>query len=208
MAPIIEPRLAWDREEGRDASIEHRLDRLERMIESLIERDGSARYKSFLRDDSRPEWPRHSDLQLSAPHPIEEVPGHPQGLANLPHLSEDQIANIHAEAERVAQQAAREVDRANRDRQRALEDSQRMAQLQARQSAQDVHGQVALETRRNILEARRKALQKQLQEIEEQLERIEEEHLEVDKKDKAPKRPSTNVDSREPSQDEARPVAR
>jgi len=199
LAPLAEPRLAWDRKERDDADIERRLDRLERMIESLVDHDGGIRPKRVRRGDDGQDL-----FGGDAPPPADvlQMPVEP-GQWNS-----ENLAKFHAEADRAARMAAREVERANREAQRAIEESQRSAALLAELSTKDFQSMPNPKEHRKALQVQREALRRQLEAIEWQLRQLEDQGDREGAKIKPPKRPAPDSGTIAPSTDKLPAVSR
>ncbi len=135
---------------GRRAPLEDRLDRLERMVESLLEHQGG---KEKNRGDARPN---------PKPHPMPHPAPHPDAR---PGPSEKQLREIHEQAERAAQEGIRQAERAAQEAVRAAEraarDIEKRTAEQSRRQEQELQRHI-----REITQQAERAAQHQAREAE------------------------------------------
>lgn len=149
MAPAPAPRPGRVRADGGN-ELERRLDRLERMVESLVGREKGPGPDKKVPDGN---WGPKPEFNLKFDH---NFPG----------------PEFHQEMEKMQRDVQREVERAHREVERAHRESQGMAKRaeEDRGRGEDMRRQSA-KARRQALEAQRRAIEKQLEALDRELER-------------------------------------
>lgn len=157
--------VAWTPHPAANPSIERRLERLERMVESLIDREKPAPKRSenymLYRSDNLPSYNVPSSRYGS------------NGSLSKPRFDSrsalEEVARAQELASREAERAAKELDRAvrelAREQQRSNADTYALHPLKS-----------SLQAQRDALEAQRQSLERQLKSIEKQLEDIKKQH--------------------------------
>lgn len=143
-----------------EASLERRLERLERLVESLLERDkkrapSSGHAPSFM--DGK-HWENFS----------KELQAEMEKMGKLG-LNEEMMARIKEQARKAGERAAQEAKRASEQYERAL--SQLMDKLHSEHP--EVSHKTHLDQQRQQLEAQRRSLEKQMENLERQMARLE-----------------------------------
>jgi hypothetical protein len=182
--PEAPPVLAWNRPRPAQESIDRRLDRLERMLESLLERDGPPRPKDLdVKKSLEFKWVPPGDA--AAMHQdIAELPK--EWNLNPPNIpSEDELKHMVEQAHRQAAMATREAERAVREMERAASNAERMAKSKDRPGKTPRGRNLPLDAQRKDLQSQQRALQQQLKELERQLEHLEEQRQELEKQGSA-----------------------
>lgn len=151
-------------------ALERRLDRLERMVESLMRRE--------LGPAGLPDAKDRKEKGKDVPPPGLEKP-----RVNVNDVQLN-VNDVQVEVQRALEQVAREVERATRQAEQAAAQGERAAErvrvrLEAAvQQRQQLDGKrVPLDAERQALHAQREQLQRQVEAIQHQMERLEE-HLE------------------------------
>lgn len=197
--PLAKPRRVAD-----NASLERRLERLERMVESLLEQQKAHK-------ETREAFSDEFDIQLKGPDwnqsfddakwrawedKWKEYGEHFAELAEKfseSGLKED-LARIQQEAARAAELATRALERAVRE----AEQAKNQALLRLRADNREA-GKQTLERQRQLLESQRRALEEQIQALDRQLEHLEEQQdrLRQEEAEPSPREPS-NPAARQP----------
>jgi len=170
-------------------SLEERLERLERLVEKLVSREGvslkgEAGSPDSLKFHLGPDSATIARVVEAAKKAAKDA------KANLPDA--EMLARIHKEAEtaareaaregeRAAREAAREGERAAREAERAAREAVRATQQAIRQQQQEKyhaveHGKEArtqLEQKRRELEGQRRNLEREMESLERRMERLE-----------------------------------
>lgn len=182
-----------------DDSIERRLERLERLVESLLEREKGPKKRAEANpninvDVKVPKFQFDKDQFAKFAEDHKKLADKMQKFGP----SEDELARIKDQAKREAERATREVERAVKDVERAAQDAQRQAQASASRSsdresvAKQRHD---LEAQRNSLEKQMKALERQIERLEAEQGKIQSKRIEIEKKSKAQEPGSKSEDS-------------
>ncbi len=162
------------RKEHTDTSIEQRLDRLERMVETLLARDREKRKTDATKDFSF-NYKMQKDL-FDGDSAVRWKSGTPNGedMAKLKDFAKHQ-AEIAA---KDAQRAAREMDKTRQEIAQVGENSR-----SGRATKQFDDNRDQFEVERQQLEAQRKVLEKQMHALEKQLDRLNQEQVKVQHSD-------------------------
>jgi hypothetical protein len=171
-APAV-ARAGGKRKDRTDTSIEQRLDRLERMVETLLARD-KEKNKTDTRKDFSFNYKTPNDL-FDGDAAVRWKSGTPNG---------EDMAKLKDFAKHQGEIAAKEAQRATRDIEKSR---QEIARVGENGRPGRINGQTKefddardqFEVQRQQLEAQRKALEKQMHALEKQLNRLNEEQEKV-----------------------------
>jgi beta-lactamase regulating signal transducer with metallopeptidase domain len=172
--------VGWDHQGHDQESMEQRIERLERLVESLVEQKGEA--KVLRKSEMDPLFERrHKELELHIAHPDIDV--FQTKRIKIPEVDWELMARQQEETERDVRQLERHSERLARETARKAEAEARalarrhpagLGQSLAMRQRELEHQRVALETERREMEKQRAALDAQLQRIENQLNQLDE----------------------------------
>ena len=168
-APVPRSESRADRQPRGGAPLEQRIERLERLIESLMERRGAE--ADF--DSGRKTKPDDMSWKLKP-----DFQGSKMEAFSWEGFDGPKIAEITKQAEQIARQAQQEAERATRDANRIAQEASRAAMKAVKVEARNERGLQqahSLEVQRKVLESQRHALEKQLGNLEAQIARLEQE---------------------------------
>ncbi len=180
-------------ERSRDEALERRLERLERMIESLVDRDKGGRPEGnsffFKKEFPGPEF--HAEME--------------EFHRNFKRdLERDVKRNVERDMDRLHRDTEREVQTRTAEAERHAADTAR-AHAEAGRRGPDAERQ-SIQARRRGLEAARQAIDKQLRELDEQLER-ERREIKPDRDEKKSDKDSKKEEKSEKSEKKERAAA-
>lgn len=155
------------RPEGDD--IERRLDRLERLVESLVTNNKGPKMK-MSDGPGKPNFYGEMDMK---------------GQRNEGRAHEEDIRRMEEKVRRASEQAARDGERIARDAERRARDVERavkeaQASMHANMNFNFADGREALEAQKHALEGQRHALEQQMRELERQMQRLERQRDKMD----------------------------
>jgi beta-lactamase regulating signal transducer with metallopeptidase domain len=207
---VAQPVPAKPRKSG-DDSIERRLERLERMVESLLAREKGKKqieaehdFKFNMKGPSI-DFPNDKFNKLIDKEKFAKLAEDSAKMAEKfakSGLNEKELARIHEQASRDVERAAREVEKAARDIERTASENTNRTKVDDNRA------------QRQELEAKRRSLEKQMQALQRQIERLAEEQENLDPKsadrEKKLKQPEKDTDSSKPVKpnDEDKPKAK
>jgi beta-lactamase regulating signal transducer with metallopeptidase domain len=174
--------VGWDHQGHDQESMEQRIERLERLVESLVEQKGEA--KVLRKSEMDPLFERrHKELELHIAHPDIDV--FQTKRIKIPEVDWELMARQQEETERDVRQLERHAERLARE---AEAEAHALARrhpagpgqgLMMRQRELEQQ-RVALETERREMEKQRAALDAQLQRIENQLNQLDEQRDKIE----------------------------
>jgi chromosome segregation ATPase len=176
------------RKERDGESMEARVERLEKLIESLMAGRGKK-----LDMGSGKEWipdgkPGDHEIDMAFKW-SSDLQGKLEKDLNWERISRPEIEKITRQAQQDAQRAVREaqqqVQRAVRDAQRMVGDSRRAsvnANVRNELNVRNAHAAQSRDVQRQMLEAQRHALEMQMNNLERQIERLEEERDRIEER--------------------------
>lgn len=182
-----------------DDSIERRLERLERLVESLLEREKGPKKRAEANPNINLDV-KVPKIQFDKDQFAKFAEDHKKLVDKMQKFgpSEEELARIKDQAKREAGRAARDLERSVKDVERSAQDAQRHAQATASRSSdrESVEKQRHnLETQRSSLEKQMKALERQIERLAAEQEKIESKRIEIEKKSKAQEPGSKSEDS-------------
>jgi len=166
----------------RDETIERRLDRLEKMVESLLQQEkGKTRmdfdYRFDLKGGPRPQPFADGDWKPGKLNDEDKARIKEQAKRD----GDRAIEQAKQDVERAKEHASRDAERAIRDMQKAMRDAQRDGNLEQLDKLKEQLAQGAdsmrfsLDAQRKALESAKSSLERQLQNLEKQMARLEQE---------------------------------
>jgi len=199
-------------------SIERRLERLEQLVESLLEREkgpkkGPDAARDFRFDMKMPriEIPKIEVQKIEIPkfefdqNKFGKMAEEHKKLAEKMHKfgpSEEELARIQEHAHREGERAQRDAERAVRDLER-LKDGEHRVQIEERRAKDALsESRINLQKQRAELQAQRRSLERQMQALERKMQRLEERQHKAEEestgREQGPKKRDPGSDAAEP----------